>query len=119
MLSSTITNRKNMNTVTTQRQQDILLEKFLAKFPDDATSWAQATDEIRDMARTAKEYYNEIDLDLSNDDSEAYPALDFTLMKKPSQWNTLGKKYIRAVVFMMKPTTRKQFFDRFAEWLQA
>ena len=37
------------------------IEKFLAHFSKDATSWAQATDEVRDLARTSREYLADYD----------------------------------------------------------
>jgi hypothetical protein len=37
------------------------LNNFLKKFPDDTKSWRNATDEVRDIARTAKECYNELE----------------------------------------------------------
>lgn len=73
------------------------IEKFLAKFPDNAICWSQATDEIRDLARTAKEIYNEIELDLTEneiEDGKGLQPLNFRSFNKPSQWNTLGKQYI-------------------------
>ena len=35
------------------------IEKFLEQFPTDATSWSQATDEIRDLSRASREMLNE------------------------------------------------------------
>ena len=37
------------------------IERFLEQFPTDATSWAQATDEVRDLARLAREHLEEYD----------------------------------------------------------
>lgn len=91
-------------------------EKFLSNFPDNATSWAQATDEIRDMARTAKDYYNEITLDVSSEDPKGLKPLDFKKLKTPSQWNTQGKKYIRDAYKKMNADARQQFLDRFSHW---
>lgn len=114
MLSSTITNNNKMKTTNTQQQQ---LEKFFLKFPDNATSWANATDEMRDMARTAKEYYNELDCDHPTQPLQPLPALDFTKLSTPAQWNTEAKRYIRTVIGKMTPGTRNEFFNRFAEWI--
>ncbi|WP_348715913.1 hypothetical protein [uncultured Alistipes sp.] len=35
------------------------IEEFLERFPKNATCWSQATDEVRDMARTARELLEE------------------------------------------------------------
>ena len=37
------------------------IEKFLEQFPTDATSWVQATDEVRDLARASREMLDEYD----------------------------------------------------------
>ena len=37
------------------------IEKFLEQFPTDATSWRQATDEVRDLARASREMLDEYD----------------------------------------------------------
>lgn len=91
-------------------------EAFLSQFPDNAASWADATDEIRDMARTAKEYYNEITLDVLSEDPKGLKPLDFRSLKTPSQWNTQGKKYIRDTYKKMNAQAREQFLERFSHW---
>ena len=78
------------------------LNKFLKIFPDDAKSWANATEEVRDIARTAKEYYNEYE-------SKNIKPCDFRTFTKPSEWNTKGKKYINKVYEKMSANTKKQF----------
>lgn len=35
------------------------IEEFLERFPKNATCWSQATDEVRDMARKARELLEE------------------------------------------------------------
>lgn len=94
------------------------IEKFLSKFPDDAKSWGQATDEIRDLARSAKETYNDIDLDVSNDDSKALQPLNFKEIKTPSEWNTKGKQYIRDTYNKMSPQAKQYFEDNHKEWFK-
>jgi len=78
------------------------LVKFLSKFPDDAKSWKEATDEVRDIARTAKEYYNELE------NKDINPC-DFRSMKTPSEWNTKGKSYIFKVYNKMNAQTKVEF----------
>ena len=88
------------------------IETFLSQFPDNATKWGQATDEVRDMARLSKEYYNEMDLDVLADDPKALKPLDFKALKTPSEWNTKGKKYIRDTFNKMSSNTQKEFGNR-------
>jgi hypothetical protein len=78
------------------------LNKFLKKFPDDAKTWAKATDEVRDIAREIKEHYNQYD-------EKKIKPCDFTSLKTPSDWNTKGKKYINKVYDKMSLNTRKIF----------
>lgn len=54
--------------------------KLAAKYPLNATSWAQATDEVRDMCRFAR-------LQLGKPESE---AINFNNFSSPSAWNTGG-----------------------------
>lgn len=96
-------------------QQEHNIKIFLAKFPNNATSWAQATDEIRDLARTAKELYNELDAD-DTDDSTRIQALDFRSFKTPAQWNSEGKKYIMQVLTKMSTPVKEYFYNYFAHW---
>lgn len=51
-----------------------------AAYPPDATCWSQATDEVRDMSRGAREM-------LGIPDCE---ATDFYELETPSAWNTVG-----------------------------
>lgn len=45
-----------------------------------ATSWGEATDEVRDLCRYAREM---LDLDTTH-------AVDFKKMSTPAEWNTQG-----------------------------
>ena len=78
------------------------LEQFLSKFPNNTTSWAEATDEIRDIARTVKEYYNEYN-------TPSIEACDFRQLNTPSDWNTVGKEYILSVYSKLKGPAKEQF----------
>lgn len=80
------------------------LVKFLKQFPDDAKSWAKATDEIREIARSVKEYYNEFE-------NKKIAPLDFRTLRTPSDWNSKGKKYILKVYDKMSDKTKKEFND--------
>lgn len=72
---------------------DAKLKAFIAKFPNNAKSWAQATDEMRDLARELREYYNDIN-DISEGQKGYIDGLPFKEFKTPSEWNTKAKKQI-------------------------
>jgi len=88
------------------------IEKFLEQFPTDATSWRQATDEVRDLARASREMLNEYD-DITVE------AVDFTAIRTPAEWNTLGREAILRNYDMMRPRTQMLFFERFEDWFNA
>ena len=88
------------------------IEKFLEQFPTDATSWSQATDEIRDLSRASREMLNEYD-DIQVE------AVDFTATRTPAEWNTLGRESIMRNYDMMRPRTQLLFYERFEDWFNA
>jgi hypothetical protein len=108
------TKSTNKDSKNSQLPKDI--ESFLSKFPDNATSWKNATDEIRDISRTAKEYYNELDLGLSGDKLHETNALNFRELKTPSDWNTKGKQHINNIYSKMSDNTKKQFLESIERW---
>lgn len=82
---------------------------FLEKFPVDATSWADATDELRDLARAVRELLSEVD----NVDVE---PLDFTELHTPSAWNTEARAYILEGFDLMSDHAKRFFYDDFEDW---
>ena len=88
------------------------IEKFLEKFPTDATSWREATDEVRDLARASREMLDEYD-DIKVE------AVDFTAIRTPAEWNTLGREAILRNYDMIRPRTQMLFFERFEDWFNA
>lgn len=88
------------------------IEKFLEQFPTDATSWVQATDEVRDLARASREMLDEYD-DINVE------AVDFTATKTPAEWNTKAREAILRNYDMMRPRTQLLFFERFEDWFNA
>ena len=88
------------------------IEKFLEQFPTDATSWVQATDEVRDRARASREMLDEYD-DIKVE------AVDFTAPKTPAEWNTKAREAILRNYNMMRPRTQMLFFERFEDWFNA
>ena len=88
------------------------IEKFLEQFPTDATSWSQATDEIRDLSRASREMLNEYD-DIQVE------AVDFTATRTPAEWNTRAREAVMRNYDMMRPRTQMLFFERFEDWFNA
>ena len=88
------------------------IERFLDKFPTNATSWREATDEVRDLARASREMLDEYD-DITVE------AVDFTAIRTPAEWNTLGREAILSNYDMMRPRTQMLFFERFEDWFNA
>lgn len=85
------------------------IEKFLEMFPTDATSWAQATDEVRDLARFAREYLEEYD-------GVIVESVDFRHAKTPADWNTKGRAFILGSFDKMQERTRAAFLEKFRAW---
>ena len=88
------------------------IEKFLEQFPTNATSWVQATDEVRDLARASREMLNEYD-DVQVD------SIYFPFIKTPAEWNTRGREAILRNYDMMRPRTQLLFYERFEDWFKA
>lgn len=88
------------------------IERFLEKFPTDATSWSQATDEVRELSRASREF-------LADYDDINVEAVDFTAIKTPAEWNTLGRESIMRNYDMMRSRTQLLFFERFEDWFNA
>ena len=84
------------------------IEKFLEQFPTDATSWREATDEVRELARASREMLDEYD-DIKVE------AVDFTATRTPAEWNALGRESIMSNYDMMRPHTQLLFHDYFTE----
>lgn len=87
------------------------IERFLERFPKNATSWAQATDEVRDMACTAREYLEEYE-------GAIIEPVDFRSIKTPAEWNTKGRDYILTNFDRMANATKERFYDYFREWFE-
>lgn len=73
-----------------------------AQFPPDATCWSRATDEVRDMARWARETLNL---------GEEYAA-NFRAFTTPSQWNRAGTDAIVRFYERMSEAQRVKFVNR-------
>ena len=88
------------------------IERFLDKFPTNATSWREATDEVRDLARASREMLDEYD-DVQVD------SIYFPDIKDPAEWNTKAREAVMRNYDMMSPRTQLLFFERFEDWFNA
>ena len=96
---------KTAQSTTAMRKE---IEKFLSRFPKNATSWAQATDEVRDLSRMSREYLEDLDEVIV----EAVKFRDCT----PSEWNTQGRESIMANFDRMSAYAKGAFYTRFVEF---
>jgi hypothetical protein len=78
-----------------------------AQFSPKATCWSQATDEIRDMCRLARNMAG------VPDDQ----AVDFRILNQPSQWNTQGIAGIVKFYGMLTPEQQTDFCNEWARVL--
>jgi len=78
------------------------LNQFLDKFPNNTKNWSEATDELRDICNTAREYIEEYDY-------KKIKPLNFKSFNTPSEWNTKSKKYINDIYKSMSDKCKKQF----------
>lgn len=85
------------------------IAKFLERFPTNTTSWAEATDEVRDMARAAREFLEEYE-------GMIVEPVDFRAIKTPAEWNAKGRTFILACYDKMKEETRKNYYEWFVSW---
>ena len=88
------------------------IERFLDKFPTNATSWREATDEVRDLAQASREMLDEYD-DIKVE------AVDFTATRTPAEWNTRAREAVMRNYDLMSPRTQLLFFERFEDWFNA
>ena len=95
-----------------------VFNKFFKRFPADAQSWDKATDEIQDLTRYIREYYNEVVLD-ADLDGEDHPkgikSMDWRSFKTPSTWNTRGQIEIVRIYNMLDAKQKKEFIADYAK----
>jgi len=87
------------------------IEKFLERFPKDTTNGAKATDEVRDLARTSREY-------LEDFDDVIVEPINFKAITTPAEWNTKGRDYIMANFDRMSARAKEAYYERFIEWFE-
>jgi len=93
------------------------LKNFLASFPNNATSWSQATDEIMDTARIIRQAHNELDLELCEGEEGAIEALNFRSFKTPAEWNTKAKEQIEETWSKMESWSKECALEQMS-WIK-
>lgn len=102
----------SLNEAKSPARSHKLYKKLLKYFKDDY--W----DEIRDMARRAREYHTEYDLDMLDTNPKAPQPLDFRKLKSNKEWNEKGKAYILDMLDKMGEQAVDAWFDDFDHWLK-
>lgn len=82
---------------------------YMKKFPSDAKSWSQATDEMRDLSRIARET-------ISEQQGTTVAAIDYQAIKTPAEWNKKSKAFVSKVYKKMTPATKKVFYRYFKQY---
>lgn len=80
-----------------------------SQFPADATCWSKATDEVRDMARSARL----LGWGTSGD------AIDFRALDTPSLWNAHGIGYIISAYERMNEAGQQAFINEHKDWIDS
>jgi len=96
---------------TPSDEMDKAIEKKLSQYPDNATSWGDADDGIRDLAREVRETYNELTINVLEGDKGYVESLDFKSFKTPSEWNTKAKKQIRTLWSKMTDWSKENVIE--------
>lgn len=82
---------------------------YMKKFPSDAKSWSQATDEMRDLSRIARET-------ISEQQGTTVAAIDYQAIKTPAEWNKKSKAFVSKVYKKMTPATKNVFYKYFKQY---
>lgn len=91
-----------------------VFRKLFKEFPTDASSWKYATDEMRDITRTARELYNQVEHDFTEDDEnnpKYIKSMNFRNFKTPSEWNTKSQNEIVRIWNLMGNEAKRHFLD--------
>ena len=97
--------------IRADKEDDV--KRFMKNFPSNPTSWRDATDELRTMANSAREYY--IALDLDGDKSKSPKFFTYTKQTTPSEFNKGHKKNVVTYMEKMSDGTFDAFYKEFNE----
>lgn len=85
------------------------IEKFLDRFPNDAKSWADATDEVRELSRSSRTFLEEAH-------NVILEPVNFASFQSPSEWNKQGKASILNNWIKMNDRTKQEFYNHHITW---
>lgn len=92
-----------------------VFRKLVKAFPISADSWRDATDELREIVRDCRKWYNEVVLDAVESDedddnnTQVLRSMDWRSFKTPSEWNTKGINELVRIYNMLPPNEQKRF----------
>ena len=89
------------------------IEKFLDKFPDDANSWSQATDELPDLHNDLADYFPGYK---GNIFTNAGGTLPMKVRSSPANRNTIHKRAIRNLIPKLSDADFDKFYADHKEW---
>lgn len=110
-LNKTKFNQKEYN------ELDFEIQRFLDKFPNNAKSWGQATDELSTLASEILDYYNEYVLDAVRGE-RGYVSFDARLFGTPSRHNTTLKAIIAKYYGKLSERHKDAIYDQYSEWFE-
>lgn len=90
---------------------DSRLETFLNKFPDNATSWTQATEETREVVRALRLFYNDTILNVLEGEPGYIEGLNFRSFNTPAEFNTKAKAEIRRLWSLIPEDKKDEAFS--------
>ena len=88
------------------------IKKFISKFPKDATSWADATDELPDLHNHMAEIYN-------GEEPKVKYKFDFLYgSKTPSERNTRYREGIEKLLGLMSDNQIHEVYNHYDNWFE-
>ena len=91
------------------------LHKILDQYPNNAKTWKEADDFIRELTRSVRTSYNELMLDVLEGEKGYIESLNFRSFKTPSEWNTKSKKQILSLWPKMNDWAKENALKDFIE----
>lgn len=92
------------------------LEKFMAQFPDNTTSWGEATDEIRDLANAVRCAYNGHVIDVVEGEPGYVEPVSPIHFSSAGEFNRLHKEQIRELWPQLTDHAKEEVSDFYADW---
>lgn len=90
-------------------------ETFLNQFPDNATSWSEATEELIELYDMLLSYHNDI---YGDNPSMQIPDKNTSRSKTPAEFNKKFKKLIRDVIAQTTDEVKDYVYDHYSNWFE-